>query len=354
MTNPSQLSFFDQTHEDLPLINGTPQRAATATVSLPRPRVETSPLINYQPSDVDRQLAIRAHSHTSHVPEKRADQVIAAYVADMKAMAEQFALFVTSDNEAEMREDLGNYKAGYLSKLSSHLAAHSRVASAFITGPSNFPTERNRKRGDTADRRRDELLDFQMKTKLRLNRKYNPAVIAAAPISSDDDDAISRLQAKIDKAEALQATMKAANKIIRKKKLLPEAKVAALIELDGISEKTAWELLEKDFASRVGFPSYRLTNNNANIRRMRSRIADLQAEVARGEVEDYEATINGTQATVSENRETNRLQLFFDGKPSAEIRKLVKSYGFNWSPTQGAWQRKLNDNARRTVEIIKD
>lgn len=37
MTNPKQPSFFDQTHEDLPLINGTGQRAA------PHPSVKSRP-----------------------------------------------------------------------------------------------------------------------------------------------------------------------------------------------------------------------------------------------------------------------------------------------------------------------
>ena len=41
------------------------------------------------------------------------------------------------------------------------------------------------------------------------------------------------------------------------------------------------------------------------------------------------------------NREDNRLQVFFDGKPDADTRAELKSNGFRWAPSVGAWQRQL-------------
>jgi hypothetical protein len=41
----------------------------------------------------------------------------------------------------------------------------------------------------------------------------------------------------------------------------------------------------------------------------------------------------------------NRLQLFFDEKPDESKRANLKASGFKWAPSQGAWQRQLNDNA---------
>ena len=41
----------------------------------------------------------------------------------------------------------------------------------------------------------------------------------------------------------------------------------------------------------------------------------------------------------------NRLQIFFDEKPSDSQRAMLKSNGFKWAPSQDAWQRQLNDNA---------
>jgi hypothetical protein len=48
---------------------------------------------------------------------------------------------------------------------------------------------------------------------------------------------------------------------------------------------------------------------------------------------------------VEANGQDNQLQVFFDGKPDADIRGELKSNGFRWTPDVGAWQTKLNDNA---------
>ena len=50
-----------------------------------------------------------------------------------------------------------------------------------------------------------------------------------------------------------------------------------------------------------------------------------------------------------------RIQFIFDGKPDAEIRTILKSNGFRWAPSQGAWQRQLTDNGKRVAkEVIKE
>ena len=45
------------------------------------------------------------------------------------------------------------------------------------------------------------------------------------------------------------------------------------------------------------------------------------------------------------NTADNRLQIFFEDKPDEETRSALKSNGFRWAPSAGAWQRQLNDNA---------
>ena len=55
---------------------------------------------------------------------------------------------------------------------------------------------------------------------------------------------------------------------------------------------------------------------------------------------------------VEQNEELNRLQLFFDGKPSEEIRSILKSNGYKWSGKNVCWQRQLTPNARRNVSYI--
>ena len=99
------------------------------------------------------------------------------------------------------------------------------------------------------------------------------------------------------------------------------------------------------------YPAYDLQNSNANIKRIRQRIASLQAIKASPTQEERH---NG--CTYLENSDIMRVQLVFDSKPSENTRALLKANGFHWSPSQGAWQRQLTENgkaaARRVLESM--
>lgn len=60
--------------------------------------------------------------------------------------------------------------------------------------------------------------------------------------------------------------------------------------------------------------------------------------------------ISGGEAKINEAE--NRLQLIFEEKPDANQRQELKSNGFKWAPSQGAWQRQLNQNAIRAAARI--
>lgn len=55
---------------------------------------------------------------------------------------------------------------------------------------------------------------------------------------------------------------------------------------------------------------------------------------------------------VVENGPLNRIQIFFAEKPSDEMRSRLKKRGFRWSPSQGAWQRHLNNAGRYAVNEV--
>jgi hypothetical protein len=161
-------------------------------------------------------------------------------------------------------------------------------------------------------------------------------------ISSDDPTAIDKLKAKLAKLEAEQAQMVATNKAVRSKD--PTAALTAL----GFGAATIGALLTPDYAGRKGIPSYALSNASAVIRQTRQRIEQLERECTRVQV----VTETNIGLTAIENTDANRVQLIFPGKPDAETRTLLKRYGFRWSPSEGAWQRLLNNAgiyAARTV-----
>jgi len=165
-------------------------------------------------------------------------------------------------------------------------------------------------------------------------------------ISSDDPEAVTKLREKIDAALESQKKMKAANKIIKKKGISTEKVVEGLAEL-GISQIEALELMKPDFAGRIGFADYQISNNNANIRRMKERLAYLESQ---RQDETTEIEVNGIR--IVENVDENRCQMYFPGKPVDAVRTKLKSYGFRWSPYNGCWQRQRSNAATHAAKMI--
>lgn len=184
--------------------------------------------------------------------------------------------------------------------------------------------------------RKSAELDQQAES---LERRANFAESNHA-ISSDDPNAIEKLNVRIAKAERYQEKMKAANKLVRKNDR------PGLIGL-GYTEAQVEELLKPDFAGRIGYPSYALQNNNANIRRMKKRVEALEKE-------KNESTTDKTVGAVRiiDSVEDNRLQLYFPGKPSDEFRKRLKSSGFRWARSLGCWQRHRSNAATWEAERL--
>lgn len=162
--------------------------------------------------------------------------------------------------------------------------------------------------------------------------------VGTGGISSDDPDAINKLRAELEELSANQEKMKAANKAIRAGKT-PDKQIPALVTL-GFSEDAAQGLIKGDFCGRVGFPSYKLSNNNANMKRIGDRIEQLerlrQRAPVEAQTEDY---------TYREDQDENRVMFIFDGKPSKDIRALLNRHAFKWSPSREAWVRQLTGNA---------
>lgn len=155
-------------------------------------------------------------------------------------------------------------------------------------------------------------------------------------ISSDDPEAVTKLKSKLEKLQNFQSYMKTVNSYYRKN--------GTMKGFEGISDEKAANIDEtvKNSYSWITVPyaPYELSQNNAEINRLKKRIAILERREETGFVV---WKFEGGEAVA--NREENRLQLLFDEKPNDEQRRILKSYGFHWSPREQAWQRQLNDNA---------
>ena len=233
---------------------------------------------------------------------------------------------------------LDTYARKLAANMNKGYEIDARVPSILIAGGSNFPTRKKEKQNAARDSNYREWQDIQgLLDKIRST--------GMGGISSDDPQAVEKLEAKLATLEKHQEMMKAANAAIRMKD--PAKGDAKLAELGYTPEDIA-KLRAPDFCGRIGYPAYALQNNNANIRRIRGRIAELKKRT--------ESTPEGWEfdgGRVVVNTAENRLQIIFDGKPNADVRTELKGEGFRWAPSQGAWQRQLTDNAMRAARRLK-
>ena len=172
------------------------------------------------------------------------------------------------------------------------------------------------------------------------------ASVGKGGISGDDPDAIAKLKAKLDRMEADQTLMKAANRVVRAKKKSEQEKLAGLAKL-GFPEAAAAKLLVPVYGV-IGFESWKLSNNNANIKRVKTRITELDANHDRADVEEAHEGF-----AYLEDTGENRVMFEFDGKPNNEVRTVLKSHGFKWSSSRMAWVRKMTGNALWAGEQVK-
>lgn len=85
--------------------------------------------------------------------------------------------------------------------------------------------------------------------------------------------------------------------------------------------------------------SYELRNLNQQMKNVKDRIQQLK-ELDELDFED----ITFNSGKVIHNKEINRIQILFDDIPNEETRTLLKASGFKWSRYEKAWQRLFNKN----------
>lgn len=237
----------------------------------------------------------------------------------------------------------------YSKKMAEYYNKESSIGmmcpSVMISGAGNFPVKK-KERQLAAWERNHEFYQYVQ----GILAKIENILYGREIIKSDDERAIEKLEEKLEDMKKLHEDMKAANKALRLKD--KEAGNDQLREM-GYSEESIEELRKPDYLGKVGYPNFQLSNNNANIHRVEERLKRLKAVKERGSSEQEYKTFK-----VVENTEAMRYQIIFDGKPDAEIRTLLKSNGFKWAPSQGAWQRQITSNGKwalkKVVEKLKE
>lgn len=252
--------------------------------------------------------------------------------------------YVLADKAAEKRpaeaERAYRLAERYAKKMAEYYNKDSSIGmmcpSVLISGAGNFPVRKKERQVAAWERNHQFYNDIQS-----ILRKIEGILYGKDIIKSDDEKAIEKLEEKLADLKNSQERMKAANKALRIKDTdRGDDELRGL----GFSEEDI-KLLRKPSCGRIGYASFELTNNNANIHRVEDRIKRIKAVKEKGTTEK-----ENEFCRIVENTEAMRIQLFFDGKPDEKVRDILKSNGFKWSPRNECWQRQLTANGKWACE----
>ena len=238
------------------------------------------------------------------------------YVDEAVQLAERQKQRVDPMYHEKIDSLLDTYARKLAANMNKGYEIDARVPSILIAGGSNFPTRKKEKQNAARDSNYREWQDIQgLLDKIRST--------GMGGISADDPQAVQKLEKKLESLEKSQETMKAVNAYYRKHKTLDGCPHLPPEELEKLKADMAssWHLEDKPFAT------WALSNNSAEIRRVKDRIKSLSQQKEIGFV-GWEFDGGKVEA----NTEANRLQIFFEDKPDEATREALKSNGFRWSP----------------------
>jgi len=269
-----------------------------------------------------RETARRAYSWVSFSPDKRGDQTI-------KDFSDQL-----SGDLAELPEEARDeYKAKFERLFTTWLNALSRTASAMITGPARFPTERNRKRQNSEQKHYEVFQDWRKRAKKAILKKAEPDKTHLTELE--------RYRAELQAMKDNHELMKQGNVKIKQANKTGEDITEYLKTVFNISPHMI------DWTMKFGFG---LQNNLANIKRVKARIKELETKQEKAEtvgVKSYDFE----SCKVLIDYADNRIRIVHDQKPDPETISKLKKHGFKWSPFNKAWQR---HNTPNTIYVLKN
>lgn len=266
-------------------------------------------------------LAYRAGQGISFDPERYGEGLL----RDLENGLDNFLPNIPEQFRAE-------YEKRYIAKFCEWMQALSRTYSVMITGAGNFNNKRHEKMNRYERSAYDRFTTWRDKVLKRLNREKRLV----------GWEEVERLQEKLERLTELQEKMKAVNKIVRSKKL-SEVEQYEELESLGLSKELINEVMsEPQYAfQKKGFQAYQISNNNAKIKATEEAI---RRHTAMAETEDSEIPFEGGKIEMCYSEE--RIRIYFDERPDAEMIKKLKGAAFKWSPKNVAWQRQLTPNAK--------
>ena len=321
--------------------------------------------LNYEVKDMKKNLVL----NEVYVEQaNRASHFNAGNIINENAQRclEGFDSFFSKDNLTEeqlnyLAERKEQWRVFVLDFFNDHCRRRGDYMPPTVCGFARYPQEKMTKRVDRMMELAGEFHEKKLRFIANTEKKLAKLIPAEKEIerfakgqwehgetvSAADSNALEKMQAKLAYLEKKHSDMKAINKIVRNKKISMQEKIEGLCKM-GLTPENAEKLLEPDCMGVIGFAQYSLTNNLANIKNTKSRIASLE-KMGKMEVKEEK-----TEAYIYREDPTEcRVMFIFDGKPEDAVRTILKRNGFKWSPKRSAWTRQFTGNGQRAASYVK-
>jgi len=299
------------------------------------------------PEELDYRIAYSAHRNTSFSPDERAKSEQNEYAAHVNGVYAKLVEIATTDAmRAVLDAGIIEYKERYLVMLCKYLNARSRTASTMITGGSNFNVRRNQKRVDITQSRLEELLEWRERAQTSLVKRINAARTGEQVLDDEWVGVEAQLRHsletihKIDTSNAPYSRALIVNNMV--------ARIATLANSGKV------ELVERAYSV---VQEYNKTHKKPAVTARHAfwnLLAAAQAQRATAEAATTQESTSITVGAVQivDNIGIDRIQIILPGKPDADTHRALKGAGWNYSPTNKAWQRKRTNNAIASAKQI--
>lgn len=313
--------------------------------------------------DIPLNKAINAWHWLSFDPEKRGQRFRTDHAEQLVQLLQtaDTSKQKRPDNAEKIDETFNEFRNKIKEAALSYLSSLSNTASTMVAGGGNFNVERNKKRQQWAEKKFEHYSFLIEKAAQSLQSLGKTRVEQS--VKRTDDDALEQAKIRLEIAEksyeSSAAFVDEINGII--KDALSDADVQDSIELTDEEINALTEKLinagisQNDITYVLRYNRLYLSSSlRKNIDYWKGKIKEFEAyQHAKEKATDGILTsgeFNGGRWV--ENVDADRYQIFFDGKPNAEIIALLKKRAWRWSPSNGAWQGYRTLNYKHSLETI--
>lgn len=247
-------------------------------------------------------------------------------------------------------EKLDQWRDRYAKNLAQYINRDNQIGaqypSVMISGAGNYNINKHNKQMASWGK---NFQFYEEKVVALENKIKNLGSSGTDVIRGDEADSLERLEAKVEYMKYWHEVMVEANKYYRKHKSLEGFTGAEADELERIKQDLA--VIKQVGMYDTPYPSYALTNDGQNIKRLEGRITELKRLKENTGLFEENDIYKLWEGKDSKGKMRIRIEFTMD-RVDNEIYNLLRKNAFN-KTKEGIYQRQLTENARSATKRIQ-